>query len=188
MDNESLRAVFNSIAGDGAKTIPTKDLKAALVEAYGFHGGHQLESFASSVVMLTSVEAMDTNADEQISWEEFRAAVRQAETDALMGQFFSEKTLQLLGVDSYDDKALKAAFDAIDRNKSGSLEAWEITDLLLRGNPILYNTPEFKEMVESVMARLDTDHNQAISWEEFKSVFKVYQLSVLQERLESLPA
>jgi len=62
------------------------------------------------------------------------------------------------------------------QDASGELDAAEIRALFLKASPALDNSPELVKMCEQVVSRLDLDQNRRISWEEFKSVFKIYQL------------
>ena len=85
----------------------------------------------------------------------------------------------MLGVDSFDDAALKRSFDAIDADGSGELDAGEMRAMFLKVSPALEQSPAFATMLERVLAKLDVDGNKTVSWDEFKSAFIVYQLSLM---------
>ena len=192
MDDESLRKIFDDIAA-GADTISTDSLATKLTKAYGFdaesvsaasvglaHGSDPI-SYVVKLNMLWTVHGMDTNSDGEISWDEFKTAVRAAEAESLESTFFSQDALSLLGVETFDDAALKAAFDAADTDASGALDAEEIKTIFLKANPALASSAAFSEMVERVVERLDEDGNKSVEWEEFKSAFLVYQMSLMQK-------
>eukprot|EP00581_Thalassiosira_minuscula_P009991 CAMPEP_0183711148 /NCGR_PEP_ID=MMETSP0737-20130205/6721_1 /TAXON_ID=385413 /ORGANISM="Thalassiosira miniscula, Strain CCMP1093" /LENGTH=694 /DNA_ID=CAMNT_0025939585 /DNA_START=608 /DNA_END=2692 /DNA_ORIENTATION=- len=67
---------------------------------------------------------------------------------------------------SVDD--LRKAFDAVDLDKSGSIELDEVKILLRSIYPSLpANDPFFTQVLQS----LDIDNSQSVEWEEFKKVF-----------------
>ena len=88
------------------------------------------------------IAGRDLNNDGVIQWEEFRTAVRQTEASILEEDFFSAEALKVLGVDSFSDDALRKAFDAADTDRSGALDAAELSRLLVSTCPALAGSAE----------------------------------------------
>lgn len=75
----------------------------------------------------------------------------------------------LLKVHGTDDiTALRTSFDAYDRNKSGRLEADELAVVLEDAG--IGNKLTRGMWVKGILARLDTDKDNALSWDDFSSV------------------
>jgi len=188
LDDDALRRVFDNLATPSAGGIPTKTLASTISKAYGYGSGDTTASAGGlaygkdpvssifELVMLWTVQSMDSNSDKVISWDEFRASVRQSEANFTQAQFFSEDALKVLGIDSFDDDALKKAFDEADANQNGELDCSEVSVLFQKVLPQASDSPEFREMVERVMLKVDSNGDKAISWSEFKSAFALYQL------------
>ena len=82
------------LAGE-AGIIPSHELASKLTEAYGFDAegvvsassglaqGTDFLSFVVKSSMLWTVRRMDTNADQVISWDEFRACVSHGSVDGV---------------------------------------------------------------------------------------------------------
>ena len=126
--------------------------------------------------MLWTAKRMDLNNDGVIQWEEFRTAVRQTEASILEEDFFSAEALKVLGVDSFSDDALRKAFDAADTDRSGALDAAELSRLLVSTCPALAGSAELDAMLVRVLERLDANGDAAVSFDEFKAAFALYQL------------
>ena len=188
-DDDQLKKVFDEITG-GADSISTSDFASKMAKAHGFDADKVIESahgvgvdplsMAVKLQMLWAVSSMDTDGDSLISYAEFAHAVKEAEAEALEAAFFSEEALKLLGIESFDDAALKAAFDKADTDGSGELDSAELKAVFLEANGALADSAAFADMLSRVLAKLDTDGSRSVSWDEFKASFLVYQLSVLE--------
>ena len=177
LDDEALKGAFAELSG-GKDGIPNSELSTKLAGAYGF-GARDPRSFVTKLKMMWLVRDLDGNSDNVISWDEFRSGVRAAEASALESAFFSPEALEILGIGSFEDSALRAAFDAVDVDRSGELDRDELAKLFLSVCPSLGASPAFQEMIDRVVEGLDADGNKAVSWEEFKSCFAVYQLTYM---------
>ena len=187
MSDEELWKVFDGLASPSLGGIPTDSLASTMARAYGFDSsrptaasgglGHGAEPVSKifECMMLWTVQSIDTNKDSVVSWDEFRVAVRQAEAKLTESRFFSEDALKYLKIASFDDDALKSAFDQMDANSDGVLDSSEIEALFAMVHPEAAASPEFQAMVARVVTRLDSDGNKAISWGEFKSAFALEQ-------------
>lgn len=75
----------------------------------------------------------------------------------------------LLKVHGKDDiAALRTSFDAYDRNKSGRLEPDELAVVLEDAG--IGNKLTRGMWVKGILARLDTDKDNALSWDDFSAV------------------
>eukprot|EP01052_Picozoa_sp_SAG31_P048264 SAG31_NODE_10022_length_1194_cov_1.296804_1_plen_198_part_00 len=170
----------------GRDKIPIDVLAEQLTLAHGIdpnammqHRGTYGTDPGASVLQLLmrwTAKHVDTNQDGAVSYDEFRTAVRKAEAELVESTFFSEEALGVLGIDSFSDEALEAAFAAADLDGSGELNKEEVQQLLLKVNPALTGSDELKAMVGRVMKRLDTDNNERVSYQEFKAAWALCQL------------
>lgn len=179
VSDEALREFYDALAIDEASgEVGTAILAARLTEAHGINPAHAAMSDAGALtqlVMDATAQRMDTNSDGVISWEEFRVAVRETEVKFLEASFFSEDALDVLGLPSFDDDALRDAFVRMDADQSGTLEKDEIRAIFIQACPELASAPELDLMVSRVMERLDTNDDSMVSWGEFKAAFAAYQ-------------
>ena len=138
--------------------------------------GTDLGASAFRLLMRWTASRVDTNHDGVISFEEFHTAVRETEASLVESSFFSQEALGVLGIASFSDQDLKAAFAAADADGSGELDKDELQQLLLKANPALAGSAELEAMLARVIERLDEDKNERVSYEEFKAAWALYQL------------
>lgn len=175
LNDPKLKELFEGMCVPGETSIPTD----ALAKRLAGSDGSSFYTNAGALVellMTWTAKKMDTNSDGVVSFDEFKSAVRQTEADLLETSFFSTKALEMLGIDSFDEDALRAAFDASDSDRSGGLDPSEVRALLLKVSPQLADSPALETMLTRVMERLDTDPSDGvITFNEFKATFALYQ-------------
>lgn len=198
MSDDELWKVFDGLQSPSLGGVPTQTFASTMARAYGFDSSSTATSTGGlahgvdpasklfELMMLWTVMTIDTNSDRIVDWEEFRSAVRQAEAKLQESRFFGEDALKILGIDSFDDAALKRAFDEADTNHNGELDSTEIAALFSKAHPKAADSPEFAAMVGRVVARMDSDGDRAISWGEFKSAFALEQMKMKQGVLGKL--
>jgi len=98
-----------------------------------------------------AAEAADFDGDGMIEWSEFVASCLPA-------------ARELFAV------SLQAAFQSVDQDNDGSIDASELAELLHRGQLSSADMPTSKA-VETMLAELDVDRNGSISWFEFQDYF-----------------
>ncbi len=77
----------------------------------------------------------------------------------------------------------KAAFDSVDTDKSGQIDANELEKVLCQISADMNAEAPTKEDVDEVLNELDTDKSGKISFDEFKVLMKdVLQLMMEQEK------
>jgi Ca2+-binding EF-hand superfamily protein len=75
----------------------------------------------------------------------------------------------------------KVAFDSVDTDKSGQIDAAELEKVMVQIASDMGADPPSKEDVQEVLEHLDTDKSGKISFEEFKILIK----DVLEAMVES---
>jgi len=83
------------------------------------------------------------------------------------------KVWQSLGSPQLDshlltDEALRAIFDDIDEDKSGTLEESELANAIRKANPDATD-----ESIKQLMAHADTDGDGCITFEEYKNIMRM---------------
>ena len=72
------------------------------------------------------------------------------------------------------DKVCRNYFFSVDKNKNGVLEFKEIRRILDKFAEDTDNVQKSKENIRKAFDQLDTNHDEKISYEEFKNLFQKY--------------
>lgn len=70
------------------------------------------------------------------------------------------------------DEVAKVAFDSVDTDKSGTIDAGELEKVMIQIASDMGADPPTKEDVNEVLEHLDTDHSGKIDFNEFKILIR----------------
>jgi Ca2+-binding EF-hand superfamily protein len=93
----------------------------------------------------------------------------------------SDAIKDILSNEEKFNEVAKIAFDSVDSDKSGQIDAGELEKVMTQIATDLGADPPSKEDVLEVLGQLDTDNSGKISFDEFKVLMK----EILQAMLES---
>eukprot|EP01043_Picozoa_sp_COSAG02_P046739 COSAG02_NODE_4402_length_5402_cov_2.660947_1_plen_1328_part_10 len=168
-DEDHMRALFAEIDADGSMTLDTEEINLLFSKL-----GMKLNRAQQKAAFKT----MDADGSGEISWEEFlawRKALDQDELDSLRAMAEKAKRRALRRADADDgdveeaelEEKVRALFDRIDDDGSGSLDTSEVKTLFSKIGLNL-STKKMKE----AFAVMDEDGSGDISWKEFQLWFR----------------
>jgi Ca2+-binding EF-hand superfamily protein len=168
-----LKAIFDRVDTDGSGAISAQEALAALRDDDDFAEVLGVEGRSRDDV-LAAIEGMDTDGDDNVSWEEFRRAALGEDPEPSEPEA-SEEPPDI-------EKYLREIFDRADVDSSGEISTKEAI-------AAVENDDEFAEMLgfdgvtkikkedgtqadlEFAIAMLDADGNEKVSWGEFREAF-----------------
>jgi Ca2+-binding EF-hand superfamily protein len=159
-----MRAVFKRLDKDGSGSIDQEELKIAIKSI----GGNLDDEAIKKMLRLA-----DDNDNMEISFDEFKSIMLQRDSD-LLREWSDMAEGRGDGVVVYTDEQLRAAFDAYDTDKSGTVDVDELTMALQALNP-----SADEEFVKKMFAVADSDGDMEISFLEFKRM--MLQKNLLKE-------
>lgn len=93
----------------------------------------------------------------------------------------SKDIRNILSSDKKFTEVAKVAFDSVDTDKSGTIDASELEKVMIQIASDMEAEPPTKEDVQEVLEHLDTDKSGKIDFNEFKILIR----DVLEAMLES---
>ena len=139
---DGLKEMFEKLDTDNTGAITFEKLKMGLIEI-----GSQLTE--QEVRML--MDAADVDGNGTLDYGEFVAA-----------------TVHLQRLDS--DEYLRKAFDVFDRDGSGYIETEELREAV--GCPVTGSPTSEPDVVQGILAEVDTDRDGRISYDEFAAMMR----------------
>ena len=77
------------------------------------------------------------------------------------------RSLRRKGSNDLSDEALRAAFDGIDLDKSGTVEKEELRKAIMEANPLAT-----EKVVQEMLRFADTDGDGTVDFEEYKAIMR----------------